>query len=98
MSDTSSPGGDELRAIEDALPEDSGRLNRIAERALKDATGPAFKDLPKLKISWAPGRIGVSLGELSYLAAVGEGLDSLEEAIITACYALAVAARSDWSS
>jgi hypothetical protein len=77
------------RPIEECLPDLATRLYRTLQQALERAsTGASNTQAMQPEILWAPGRIIVRLGGDSYEAATDKTLQSLEEALITAAYAL----------
>jgi hypothetical protein len=82
-------GSANSRPIEECLPDLAGRLHHTLQEALERAsTGPSNAQSVQPEILWAPGRVTVRLGGDSYEAATDDTLQSLEEALITAGYAL----------
>jgi hypothetical protein len=82
-------GSANSRPIEECLPDLATRLYRILQQALERAsTEVSNAQSVEPEILWAPGRVTVHLGGDSYEAATDDTLQSLEEALITAGYAL----------
>ena len=84
----------DLRPIEECLPDLAGRLHDTLQQALERASTEASNaQSVQPEILWAPGRVTVHLGGDSYEAPTDDTLQSLEEALITAAYALNQALR-----
>jgi len=82
------------RPIEECLPDLAGRLHDTLQRALERASTEASNaQSVQPEILWAPGRVTVRLGGDTYEAATDNTLKSLDEALITAAYALNQALR-----
>ena len=87
-------GSANSRPIEECLPDLATRLYRILQQALEQASTEASNaQSVQPEILWAPGRVTVRLGGDSYEAATDDTLQSLDEALITAAYALNQALR-----
>jgi hypothetical protein len=77
------------RPIEECLPDLAGRLHHTLQQALERAsTGPSNAQSVQPEILWAPGRVTVRLGGDSYETATDDTVQSLEEALISAAFAL----------
>lgn len=84
-------GSPRPRLVEESLPDLAPGLHIILRQAMDQAS----KEVPGLsavepEILWAPHRVRVQVGGDSYETEIGDTLQSLEEALVSSAWALAV--------